>query len=301
MHFGVNYFFVLSGFIMALVHWKDLGVSGRVVNFAIRRFFRIYPALWAAIALSLVLQIATGSYTFSLLDLFLAFTSLPVPVREAFLAVEWTLRHEILFYALFALAVWKPRFGLPAIGLWTLGSLVAGSAHDRWYSVLFSSYNVLFAMGMAGALAFRFNWITMKSTASLFALGAFIFGASWYLELHAGLWPHNVGLVLAYGLGSAIMISAAIEAERRGRLKLGHTLSFIGDASYSIYLVHFLVVSAGAKIATAMFARHGVVAAIAFLTVVILSVGCGIAFYLIVERGLLRSLVSFLSRKASRA
>jgi exopolysaccharide production protein ExoZ len=46
-HVGVDFFFVLSGFIIAWVHWGDIGRRSRLRHYAARRFTRIYPAYWA--------------------------------------------------------------------------------------------------------------------------------------------------------------------------------------------------------------------------------------------------------------
>ncbi|MFX8653275.1 acyltransferase family protein, partial [Acinetobacter baumannii] len=48
---GVCFFFVLSGFIIAHVHWKDLGSPDRVSGFLWRRLVRIFPTYWLALAI----------------------------------------------------------------------------------------------------------------------------------------------------------------------------------------------------------------------------------------------------------
>src|SRR5262245_56706962 len=45
-NFGVDFFFVLSGFIMMFVHEKDLGRPNRWPAYACARFFRLFPAYW---------------------------------------------------------------------------------------------------------------------------------------------------------------------------------------------------------------------------------------------------------------
>jgi exopolysaccharide production protein ExoZ len=48
---GVEYFFVLSGFIMLHVHRRDFGQSSMVPRFLWKRFCRIYPPYWFILAL----------------------------------------------------------------------------------------------------------------------------------------------------------------------------------------------------------------------------------------------------------
>jgi peptidoglycan/LPS O-acetylase OafA/YrhL len=53
-HAGVDFFFVLSGFIIYFVHHEDIGRSDRLQRYAWRRATRIYPIYWIVTALVLV-------------------------------------------------------------------------------------------------------------------------------------------------------------------------------------------------------------------------------------------------------
>src|SRR5579864_9480491 len=50
---GVDFFFVLSGFIIFLTHRADIGRSERLNAYLTKRFIRIYPVYWT-VALVLV-------------------------------------------------------------------------------------------------------------------------------------------------------------------------------------------------------------------------------------------------------
>lgn len=43
---GVDFFFVLSGFIISYAHPKDIGVSGAMLPYLCKRAIRIYPCYW---------------------------------------------------------------------------------------------------------------------------------------------------------------------------------------------------------------------------------------------------------------
>jgi exopolysaccharide production protein ExoZ len=43
---GVQFFFVLSGFVILLVHEKDVGNPAKIGEFLWKRFRRIYPPFW---------------------------------------------------------------------------------------------------------------------------------------------------------------------------------------------------------------------------------------------------------------
>src|SRR5216683_3883717 len=44
---GVDFFFVLSGFILLYVHYGQIGRPEKLRSYFIRRFSRIYPSYWA--------------------------------------------------------------------------------------------------------------------------------------------------------------------------------------------------------------------------------------------------------------
>ena len=48
---GVDFFFVLSGFIITYVHFTDIGRIERLPRYLWRRFSRIYPIFWAILLL----------------------------------------------------------------------------------------------------------------------------------------------------------------------------------------------------------------------------------------------------------
>ena len=61
---GVEFFFVLSGFIMILVHRADIGVPARARRFLRKRLVRIVPFYWVVtLALALLLWTQSVSYT----------------------------------------------------------------------------------------------------------------------------------------------------------------------------------------------------------------------------------------------
>ena len=49
-HAGVDFFFVLSGFIILFAHWEDVGVRAALPRYAERRCTRIFPLYWPVLA-----------------------------------------------------------------------------------------------------------------------------------------------------------------------------------------------------------------------------------------------------------
>jgi peptidoglycan/LPS O-acetylase OafA/YrhL len=55
-HPGVDFFFVLSGFIISTVHSRDIGRPRALLPYAVKRLTRIYPIYWFATALAIALS-----------------------------------------------------------------------------------------------------------------------------------------------------------------------------------------------------------------------------------------------------
>src|SRR5438046_915013 len=106
-HFGwgVELFFVISGFVIA--HTAERMSVG---EFARRRFMRIYPAFWLAVAIVLCVKWIIWGGSPGMNDLGRALTLLPMGQVTYQLAVEWTLVYEIFFYVVVCAAAvggWK--------------------------------------------------------------------------------------------------------------------------------------------------------------------------------------------------
>src|SRR5436190_1288571 len=63
-HAGVEFFFVLSGFIIFYIHGKDLGVPSRFFSFIRKRFIRIYPIYWLVLAAIIPVYFLVPSFGF---------------------------------------------------------------------------------------------------------------------------------------------------------------------------------------------------------------------------------------------
>jgi exopolysaccharide production protein ExoZ len=124
-HAGIDFFFVLSGFIIFFVHRDDLGVSARRGRYAWRRAARIYPLYWIASAATLIAVAIEGKLsTLNFAFLGKSFLLWPQPV-EPLLGVAWTLEFEILFYAIVGVAIVNLRGGIAVMLAWGIGIVAA--------------------------------------------------------------------------------------------------------------------------------------------------------------------------------
>lgn len=288
---GVDYFFVLSGFVMVTAHAADFGRAGVVLPFLWKRFRRLCPALWVVLAAQLVLVLVVPQQRIVVADLpwILVNDLLVLPWGgPTLLAVEWTLRHEVLFYLAFALALALPeRRGLvvgAALATIAAGLLVALPApFDR----LASAHNLLFGFGIVAAVVHRRG--ALPRPRLVLGCGLALFAGNW-LGLAFDLWGKSIVTIWLYGLGAACAVAAAARLEVGSGFRAPAALRLLGDASYAVYLVHFPVVSAASKLVTRLDALHPLPDALAFAAVAAPAVAAGVVFHLTIEKPLLARL-----------
>ena len=101
-HAGVDFFFVLSGFIIYYVHHNDVGCSDKFGSYAWKRFVRIFPNYWMATLLLCGILVVSPSRDGWERDSWGQLSSALCALgARADPSVGWTLRHELVFYALF--------------------------------------------------------------------------------------------------------------------------------------------------------------------------------------------------------
>ncbi|SHJ27301.1 acyltransferase family protein [Wenxinia saemankumensis] len=282
---GVEFFFVLSGFIIAHVHRRDIGRPARIGRFLRRRIVRIYPIYWAILAVLLIgyalMPAGTPEAARAPASVLASLLLVPTEARPI-LPIAWTLEHEMAFYLAFVALLVGARIGAALFGLW-MGACALALFHPATSfpaSFLLSPYNLLFAFGVAVAIAHP--RLPRRAAAPLLAAGIAGFLAVGFSEQYLASWP--LGLrTLAYGISAAAVIAALA----RARYGAPRFAVFLGDASYAIYLVHLPAMN----LAAIALAPLGIadllppLAAMAALSV--FAMLAGVATHLAVERPLL--------------
>lgn len=117
---GVEFFFVLSGFIMLLVHRRDFGHAEQAGAFLKKRVLRIYPIYWLVLLFLLAIYFASpgrgpdhAREPMAIVTSFLLWPTVQGPIMQ----VAWTLQHEMLFYLVFAVMILHLRIGIAVFGL----------------------------------------------------------------------------------------------------------------------------------------------------------------------------------------
>ncbi|NEO88238.1 MAG: acyltransferase, partial [Spirulina sp. SIO3F2] len=126
---GVDFFFVLSGFIILYSQWSRFGDRGWQSwrRFIIRRAVRIYPTYWVVMGgvLALLLLIPGLSGSGTITPWYIVQSILLLPQSEdPILSVAWTLTLILFFYGVVSFAFLLPRriYGI-VVAIILLGSL----------------------------------------------------------------------------------------------------------------------------------------------------------------------------------
>ncbi len=299
-HAGVDFFFVLSGFIIYFIHHDEIGRPDRVVSYCIKRCIRIFPTYWVVLAGFGIILAFSPTQDRSEQDFVRILTSATLlPVAEIpILNVAWSLKHEVLFYALFATLFISRPLGFASLGMWlciiiwniafawvTGAPYFSGAAGE----VLFRIFNVEFFFGMAVAhLVLKAD--ARGGRAALVAGVVLFFGTGALEWLGMERRPEWPPMLFGYALGAALTLYGLVSTEKAGQLRVPAPLVALGAASYSIYLLHVVAIMLAQQ--SVLIIRRFVPLQLeaTFLVIVILAVAAGIAFSRLVEQPMIRIL-----------
>ncbi len=309
---GVDFFFVLSGFIIYYVHKKDLGKEHKLKQFVLKRLVRIYPIYWVILAAKLIASLSLGysnTHERSWWEIFQAFSLFPLDrgiLSESFLGVSWTLTYEIFFYCIFGLLIY---FGLkkclPLIGIW-LGAVLINSIGllplPENYVVLnflFSILHLEFALGILAA--YLISRDRVKHGEKIMYVGMFLFTLA-AINFNYKLFP--VPDILAFAIPSTLLVIGAAAWETKTYVQIPSFLILLGNASFSLYLIHGFVMNNVTKITIALgweglIFQSNVLMTIFALINMVLATIVGCLLYLYIEKPLVTVLRNNVVKKFS--
>ncbi|MEO0440021.1 MAG: acyltransferase [Pseudomonadota bacterium] len=237
---GVHIFFVISGYIMVLTNSRpDRPFSAK--QFYKKRFVRIYPIYWLIAVLYLVINPLLG-FTYELTPYSLLSSFLLLPDHAPLIiGPAWTLAYEMYFYLIFGLAmIFGLLRGLILLSLFFILSMATGVFARPENEFLALMTNSLLAEFLVGAWI---AWVTLRVRFPAWMGYAALAGS---VLLYAGgiaIGYESMPSAIIWGIPSALLIFGAVVLERHIQPEFVTRLSPLGDSSYTLYLVHILLIN----------------------------------------------------------
>lgn len=289
---GVDFFFVLSGFIIA---YSSLGLLkqrhyGRYIS---NRIIRIYPVYWIIFFLFLLPHIffpAAYKTTYPLTLQSLLSALLLLPGHNMINGVSWTLSYELYFYLLFIVIFFFNNIKLNLVFMALYSAAIFIFFFSSGEGLLFLSPMILeFFMGIVAFLLLNQGYTRYGKP--FLIVGGLLFLLSAVL-VYKNLINENTEMdrVLYFGLPCFFIVYGSAVIDRKHQSTIAAPLLLIGDASYSLYLLHLPLVIVFLKVAARFGGLNGAFANISCIVVVGFIIWLATIFHKRVEKPLLKKL-----------
>lgn len=190
----------------------------------------------------------------------------------------WTLIHELMFYGIFLAYFFVSRrvfiglvlvWMLAIVAVTCVGTPGVHGMTDAWFGRLFALINLEFMLGMACALWLRSNW------AATWGMPLAVAGTVAFAILLAWL-PHAQPAIeasrLLFGCAFAAVIVGLAAHETMEPRRVWRPLVWLGDSSYSQYLVHFTVASVMVRVLKRVLAPEHALLAVCLCVLAVIPV-----------------------------
>jgi len=299
---GVDFFFVLSGFIIFYIHQYDIGKPDKLKPFIFKRFIRVYPLYWSILGIKILLSLFNNNkdniYQRSADEIIKAVLLIPQHrsiVESSFIGVSWTLSYEVFFYSIFALLIFKnTKISRSIIFAWLIGIILnlfnlLPISKNFLLNFIFNEHNLEFVLGCLAAYTiskYKFKFATSLIYASIFLLIVSVINTK-YRDFDVS----GISSLIGYGIPFMLLIIGSVYLEISKTINVPPILIYLGNASYSVYLTHGFFLSSASKIFTKFTEKFNISYLIpnpilcynvsAFLLVlIVVAMGCIIHSYL---------------------
>lgn len=258
---GVPFFFMISGFIMVVTTQSSTPTLSYVKSFYLKRAIRIFPLYYL---LTLVLIIGLGEFHFFINHFKLLMSGLfffPTHLNHIGpsygmppLEVGWSLNYEIFFYLILGATIFFGRYRwIVLIGVMTLlvyfipfisngevmGKLSGYYGYSYSYLNMITNPVILFfvvgvIIGLFYLSQYSINSLTWARSLVAGALLFFVLSYFGAIKLPEGYYSN----ILVCGL----LLLALLLRNKVKPYRLPKFLVYLGDISFSLYLVHPIVI-----------------------------------------------------------
>jgi exopolysaccharide production protein ExoZ len=305
MAMGVDLFFIISGFLMVLTTRDFDGTKAYAWRFAAKRIARIWP-LFAIVTLTAVAVDHHGIRGFRDASILLPYLEglLFIPHNPAAsgiyfqmsVGVAWTLCFECYFYLVFAACMLFGRWRYGIMAAWLVVTLIAIPVLRGGYNLgvatqplmVWSRYANLavnpivwdFVFGMLAGSLYE-SRLTIRHHAVVYAIVAVLIAALLMGWSRIGMvnffGPHGWGAPLAILFFGIVMLA------KSGDINVPAWSVWMGEISYSLYLVHVYVFEIVQRVVARIPMDPGMFSMVLFVIRPIVAVFCAWATFCCIE------------------
>lgn len=305
--FGVDVFFVISGFILSLLVLRETRPPGVATmwNFLRRRLVRIFPVYLVFALLPLAYHVHHGlAEGLTYVPALFLLPGLKYPALPTLANFSWTLIFEMFFYLVFAaLLLVEVRRAVVIMGWLLVGLVCLGTLINFRHPILIVAMNPIlleFAFGVCVAILYSRYGLKRKPR-----IGLVLFVLGWVLAFAAYSWKTSgmaqfqndilagQGVMLrtlTLGVTAGLIVAGTVFWSPGMRSFAGRVMVLLGNSSYSAYLLSGYLLERFGPTVSRHVMPHGYVELVgAELAVAGVLLGLGLVFYLLIEKPLLRA------------
>ena len=318
---GVNFFFVLSGFLITYLLIKEKEYTGKihVPNFYVRRILRIWPLFYLCVFIGFIVfpiikrfagqiphEIAHPGYYLIFANNFDFMHSWPEKPDATLLSVLWSVAVEEQFYLtwplILSLVPYKAyKFVFPAIILFSLTfrAFHSGQGETEYAMRYFHTFSVIGDMALGGLFAYLCSFPNrfriFVANLNRIQIGMIYLGAVVIILFKGDLFEGNAFTLTIERLVTAFFFGMVILEQnyaRKSFFKLGKltVISKLGTYTYGLYCLHLL----GFLAADMIIAKMGLnktsffIAVVGSILALVISVVIALLSYHLYEKWFLR-------------
>ncbi|HFC05028.1 MAG TPA: acyltransferase [Rhizobiales bacterium] len=247
--YGVDIFFVISGFIIAYITPVTAYTFTDVKNFMARRLIRVVPLYWVVTLVALAAWLydpgKVNSTAPHLTRIWESFLLLPTDGRYLY-QTGWTLSYEMYFYALFGLTMLFGRFQFRVLVTYLVAAIAVGlilqPGTDQPFMYMFTRDKLLeFLAGFLFCHTARYMIGKRPLTGIyLVSIGLVLIAIKAFTE------SQIAEVAYVWGIPAMCIVFGMLMLEKA--VKWPAFMLRLGEASYALYLTHSFVMAAGAII-----------------------------------------------------
>jgi len=213
--------------------------------------------------------------------------------------VSWSLSFELLFYLLFGLVFIIPNKKISlsiAIIYSVILILVPLMGYDynsknTWINLVTFPMNIEFVLGIIAAVIISKLSFKLAKPLIFFGIVTFLINAELY-NLHYFLINNSFNRVILFGIPSFAIITGLVKYELYNKINASILFLILGEASYSLYLIHLPIISACFKILYAFNLKNNLLVHCSIILIVCIICYASIVFYKFVEKPIIARLNS---------